>query len=171
MTIFTEIKNDHQAIKDLFNTLRHTSGRARESTFSRLRNLIEAHSRSEEDILYRNLVQHRDARSLVLENYEEHHLVDLLLKELSQLSTQDDRWEPKLEVLREALEAHIKEEEHSLFKRAKKRLHNEQTLKEMGQQFRQLVNERLDHEVPSIHSHSDLPLNQIAAHSPVSQNA
>ncbi len=157
MTIFSEIKYDHRVILELFQSVEMTSHRSRKRELRKLGKMIEAHSRSEEDVLYRNLIQHRDARTLVLENYEEHHRVDLLLKDLEEISIEDDLWPLRLEDLRLALVAHIQEEERTLFKRAKKNLHNERTLTEMGHQFRALVNERLDHEVPSIHSHSERP--------------
>lgn len=155
MTIFSEIKQDHRTIQALFHAIERAPNQSRKRALKKLHLMIEAHSRSEEDVLYRNLIQHRDARTQVLEDYEEHHRVDLLLKELNELPVDDEIWPLRLEDLRLSLEAHIQEEERALFKRAKKHLHNERTLNEMGTLFRTLVNERLDHEVPSIHSHSE----------------
>ena len=77
-------------------------------------------------ILYPALKQHRDAREIVLEGYQEHHVADVLVKELERLSPGDERWGAKFKVLKENIEHHIEEEEGEMFRTARSVLGREQ---------------------------------------------
>lgn len=146
MTILQEIKKDHATLKKKLSAIEKTKSsqsERRKKLFREFKQLLEAHARSEEEVLYRSLLQDKTSRDHTLEGYEEHHVADLLVKELSILSYNDERWHAKFEVLKESLEHHIKEEERETFKLARKFLRNEKMLKEMGAYFRVLVEERL----------------------------
>ena len=47
----------------------------------------------------------------ILESYQEHHVVDVLLQELAALRPDDEAFEPKFTVLMENVRHHVKEEE------------------------------------------------------------
>lgn len=145
MTIFSEIKKDHREIRKRLRALCQTTPRQaqlRKKQFRVLKNLIEVHSNCEEEALYRNMLQMPQARPLTLEAYEEHHLCSLLLDEMDRLSVKDEKWAAKCEVLRESLEHHIQEEENDYFKKVRQTFKDEGMQKEMGDYFRQLMNER-----------------------------
>jgi hypothetical protein len=55
----------------------------------------------------------------VLEGYEEHHVVDLLMSELESLDVSDETWGAKALVMKENIEHHIEEEEGEMFKTAR----------------------------------------------------
>jgi hypothetical protein len=55
----------------------------------------------------------------VLEGYQEHHIADVLTRELHALATDDERWGAKFKVLKESLEHHIQEEEGDMFRKAR----------------------------------------------------
>ena len=55
----------------------------------------------------------------MLEGYEEHHVVDLLLGELSDLAVDDETWGAKAKVMQENVEHHIEEEEGEMFPQAR----------------------------------------------------
>ena len=55
----------------------------------------------------------------MLEGYEEHHVVDLLMGELEQLDVADESWGAKATVMKENIEHHIEEEEGEMFKTAR----------------------------------------------------
>ena len=80
---------------------------------------LNAHELLEEKILYPALQSHPEARDIVLEGYEEHHVADLIVNELHQVATNDEQWGAKFKVLKESLEHHIKEEEGEMFKTAR----------------------------------------------------
>ena len=54
----------------------------------------------------------------MLEGYEEHHVVDLLMGELERLR-RDETWGAKAKVMKENIEHHIEEEEGEMFKAAR----------------------------------------------------
>jgi hypothetical protein len=84
------------------------------------------HELVEEKVLYPALKPHREAREIVLEGYQEHHVADVLVGELERLAPDDERWGAKFKVLKENIEHHIEEEEGDMFKTARSVLGREQ---------------------------------------------
>ena len=73
------------------------------------------HELIEEKVLYPALASTKQARPIVLEGSQEHHVADVLLKELHRMPKTDERWGAKLKVLQEGIEHHIQEEERKMF--------------------------------------------------------
>jgi hypothetical protein len=93
MDALTLLKEDHDAVKELLTKLDGTTERGiktREELFTRLRRDLEAHETIEEEILYPALKEHPKAKELVLEAYEEHHVVDLVMEELDGVPYDDE---------------------------------------------------------------------------------
>ncbi len=150
-SVLTLIKNDHQSIRGLCDKIKATTERAektRETLFAELHALLEAHTYAEENSLYSRFTGEKvpengqKARELVLEGYEEHHVADFLLGELSELPVTEEKWTAKFEVLSESLDHHLKEEEEELFTAVKKALADED-LKELGLEFERLREDHL----------------------------
>lgn len=124
MDLLKRLSNDHREFKQILNRLDMTTERGaktREKLFTQLKSLVVAHSRAEEVVLYDRLKeQGQHTRDSALEAYEEHHVADILLKELTSLDKNNERWGAKLTVLKEVLEHHIEEEEDALFSQARK---------------------------------------------------
>lgn len=80
---------------------------------------LNLHELVEEKILYPALKAHPEARDIVLEGYQEHHIADVLTRELHGLPPGDERWAAKFKVLKESLEHHIQEEEGEMFRTAR----------------------------------------------------
>jgi hemerythrin superfamily protein len=76
---------------------------------------LNIHELIEEQLLYPTLRSHPEAKDIVLEGYQEHHVADLLLKELHDLARSNDQWSAKFKVLKEILTHHIQEEEGTMF--------------------------------------------------------
>ncbi len=55
----------------------------------------------------------------MLEAYEEHHVVDMVMAEIANVPFEDETWGAKLTVVKENLEHHIEEEEGEMFKQAR----------------------------------------------------
>lgn len=52
---------------------------------------------------------------MVLESYEEHKQIKTLLREIDELVSDSEKFEPKLKVLVENVEHHAEEEEEGMF--------------------------------------------------------
>jgi hemerythrin-like domain-containing protein len=85
----------------------------------------------EEKVLYPALKAHPEAKDIVLEGYQEHHVADLIVKELHALPRDDEKWGAKFKVLKESIEHHIKEEEDEMFRTARG-LFSRDELQQMG---------------------------------------
>ena len=132
------IKDDHDRIKDMFDRALHTEDPAeRGEMLQTIRAELMAHERMEEDVFYPALRSASDkAKDIVLEGYEEHHVIDMILDELFEVPENTDQWHAKLKVLHENLEHHIEEEEKEMFKRARKAMSGE-ALDELGRKMAQ----------------------------------
>jgi hypothetical protein len=116
------LKKDHDEVKKIMEKLDKTTERGvktREELFSKLRSEMTIHETIEEEIFYPALKEHPKAKELVLEGYEEHHVVDLIMGEISQTPYDDETWAAKFSVMKENIEHHIEEEEGEMFKQAR----------------------------------------------------
>lgn len=122
MSIINALKKDHEFVKHILETLEDTTERAvktRLESFQKLVKEFTIHGEFEEKYFYPLLKEKSDTHDLVLEAYEEHHEVKLMLQEIEALTPDDERWIAKLTVVKENIEHHVKEEENSLFPKAK----------------------------------------------------
>lgn len=128
------LERDHRRIEALLEQGVETDAASlttRKAIFEQLARELAVHEQIEEKILYPALKSHAEAKDIVLEGYQEHHVADVLVKELHEMPPSDERWGAKLKVLKESLEHHIKEEEGEMFKTARSVLSREQ-LAEIG---------------------------------------
>lgn len=79
MDIFEELHAEHEEVSKLIAKLEQ-SGRD-ERTFATLRTELTAHSKAEEQVLYKRLEDEESVRDTVLEGYEEHEGARPLLAE------------------------------------------------------------------------------------------
>ena len=117
------LKNDHDKVKDLLARLEKTTERGektREELFATIKAELTVHETIEEEIFYPALKEHPKAKDLVLEGYEEHHVVDTVMAELEGLDVTDETWGAKATVMKENVEHHIEEEESEMFAQARK---------------------------------------------------
>lgn len=125
MNPFALLETDHKKLKTMLSELDETSrraGKTREQLFEKIKIELTAHEAIEEEILYPAIKAAMTDKALVLEAYQEHHVADLIVAELSSLPTTDEDWGAKATVLKENIEHHIKEEEGDLFKAARSAL-------------------------------------------------
>jgi iron-sulfur cluster repair protein YtfE (RIC family) len=128
------LKEDHRRIRALLDEGEETTDRARVTRteiFEKLSLELRVHERREEEVLYPALRKHAEAKAIVLEGYEEHHVADSILGELAETEVTDERWAAKFKVLKESLEHHIEEEEGEMFSRARDAFDREE-LESMG---------------------------------------
>jgi hemerythrin-like domain-containing protein len=128
------LKADHDKVKDLLNQLESTTERGvktREELFATIKGELTVHETIEEEIFYPALKEHPKAKDLVLEAYEEHHVVDTVMAELEGLDVSDETWGAKATVMKENVEHHIEEEEGEMFKQARQ-VFDKQELQDLG---------------------------------------
>jgi hemerythrin superfamily protein len=128
------LKDDHDKVKKLLEEGESTTERAvktREELFAKIESELKVHEAIEEEVLYPALKEHAATKEIVLEAYEEHHVVDVVLGELAATPVDDETWAAKFTVMKENLEHHIEEEEGEMFKQAREVM-DESELDELG---------------------------------------
>ena len=134
MDAIAMLKADHDKMKGLLEDLESTTERGvktRQELFATIKGELTVHEVIEEEIFYPALREHPKAKDIVLEGYEEHHVVDLLMGELEDLDVTDESWGAKALVMKENIEHHIEEEEGEMFKKARQVFDREE-LEDLG---------------------------------------
>lgn len=125
--LINALKKDHDILRTFFNVLKEDVDMSElKKAFLKLAPELEAHTKSEEDVVYRFMLTKTDLRPLALEGQEEHRRAEQLLIELdNEFLNYDERWQAKAKVLGDLLEHHINEEEAEVFPELKKHLTSE----------------------------------------------
>jgi hemerythrin-like domain-containing protein len=134
MNALTLLKRDHAALKEIMRELDRTTDRGvktRQELFTKVKRELEVHEAIEEEIFYPTLKRHPKAKEIVLEGFEEHHVVNGIVAELGAVPFDDETWGAKLTVMKENVEHHIDEEENEMFSKARQVL-DEEDLAEIG---------------------------------------
>ena len=122
MDAITLLTTDHKKVKRLLGELESTTERGvktRTELFATIKGELTVHEIIEEEIFYPELKAHPKAKDIVLEGYEEHHVVDEIMSELEDTPVDDETWGAKAKVMKENIEHHIEEEEGEMFKTAR----------------------------------------------------
>ncbi|HKB75372.1 MAG TPA: hemerythrin domain-containing protein [Myxococcales bacterium] len=128
------LKKDHQTVEKLFARFEKKPSKETADRFVRE---LSIHAAVEEQLFYpalRKLAQSEQLEEVdeeVLEALEEHHVAKWVLSEIEGLDEDDERFEAKCMVLIESVRHHVKEEEGSLFRFAR-RLFKRDQLAELG---------------------------------------
>ena len=137
------LKTDHRRFEKLLEDGEATTDRAikgRGEILKALTSELTVHEAIEEQILYPALRPHAEAHEIVLEGIEEHHVADVLIKELHKVAKDNEKWGAKFSVLKESVTHHIKEEERMMFPAARAALAREELLA-LGARMRALKSE------------------------------
>jgi hypothetical protein len=132
------LKKQHKEVKALFKKVEGTeNARERRRLMSEISTALEGHTVIEEEMFYPAVrgLETQKAEEMVMEAFEEHHVVKLVLAELPQVDPEDERFEAKMTVLSELVEHHADEEEKEMFKLANKLGKDE--LEALGEQMEQ----------------------------------
>jgi hemerythrin-like domain-containing protein len=129
------LKNDHKEIRKTFNAFKKLGDGATKEKGRLVKKMIElltVHTYIENEVMYprvRELLP--EVEDDVLESYEEHHVADVLVLELSMMKPTDERFTAKTTVLIENVEHHIEEEEKEWFPQVRSGL-SRSVLQELG---------------------------------------
>jgi hypothetical protein len=125
------LEADHRRFEQLLKDGEATTERAikgRGEVLEALTSGLNVHEAIEEQILYPALRPHAQAHDVVLEGIEEHHVADVIIKELHEVRKDNEKWGAKFKVLKESVEHHISEEENKMFPIARGALAREELL-------------------------------------------
>lgn len=145
MNILKQLKKEHREVAALFHKIKKApdaSFQKKEKLFQEIALKLGAHAEAEEAVLYARMKRDSNSRDEILEAFEEHGLVKLLLSEIKNLASEDERWMAKLTVLNQLVEHHVEEEESKVFKDARK-LFERSELLDFGKQYIVLRNEQM----------------------------
>ncbi len=120
MDVLKLLTNEHDEAKSVFKNLEKAQGADAQRLWDQLKNMLTLHEEMEETLFYPTLKEEKPTEDLILEAYQEHHVMDLLIAEVSELKPSDETWSPKIKVLQENTEHHIEEEEGELFPKVRK---------------------------------------------------
>jgi hypothetical protein len=140
MDALSLLKADHDKVKKMLAEGEKTTERGektRTELFETLKAEMMLHERIEEEIFYPALKEHPKAKDIVLEGYEEHHVVDEIMGELEATPVTDEMWGAKFTVMKENIEHHIEEEEGDMFKQARQ-VFDADELAQLGERMAEL---------------------------------
>jgi hypothetical protein len=123
------LETEHRRLEALLAKGEETTARAvkeRTALLNTLTTELAEHELIEEKVLYPALQAHPEAKDIVLEGFQEHHVADLILSELHGVAKDDEQWGAKFKVLKENIEHHIEEEEGEMFRTARAVFEREQ---------------------------------------------
>lgn len=130
------LKEDHDRVDKLFQQVKADEDGDHRDTFEQIKAELEVHTHIEETIFYPKMEQEGDEelKKIVLEGVEEHRQAKMFLRELSGLSDDSEKFQPKLKVLMEDIEHHVQEEEGEMFPMIEEQF-DEETLETLGQEM------------------------------------
>jgi len=136
MDIFEAVRTDHEHCRELLEQMEESSprGKARERLLTKLKTEMSLHQEAEEQVFYPTVLDEKDCREGGLEAIEEHNVMNLMLLDLEETAVDDERWRPKVIVLREFFEHHIEEEQEEIFDEVQDLL-TEEEAEDMGKEF------------------------------------
>jgi hemerythrin-like domain-containing protein len=129
------LKNDHKEIRKVFRDFQKAGDNAvatKGKLVDRMIELLTVHTYIENEVMYprvRALLP--EVEDDVLESYEEHHVADVLVMELSTMKPDHERFTAKTTVLIENVDHHIDEEEKEWFPKVREGL-GRKALQDLG---------------------------------------
>ena len=132
------LKDEHKLIKKAFSDFEKAGDKAyaaKGKLVDRMIELLTVHTYIENEVMYprvRELLP--EVEDDVLESYEEHHVADVLVVELSMMKPDNDRFTAKTTVLIENVRHHIEEEEQEWFPKVRGGL-GRKGLQDLGEQM------------------------------------
>lgn len=128
------LKKDHDKVSHLFGKVKGSDESEHPKLFEQIKEELEVHTHIEETVFYPKIKEEKELEDIVLEGIEEHHQAKIFLRELSNLKSDSEKFEPKLKVLIEDVEHHVQEEEGQMFPKVEK-VFDATTLEELGRQL------------------------------------
>lgn len=138
------IHSDHQEVQALFQQFQESrsdgaSEEKAQSISQQVFSDLKLHTDLEEKLVYPTL-REKDPK-IFYEAGEEHHVVDLLIRELQQMNVSAPEYTAKMTVMEESVKQHIQEEESEVFNLISQL--PDDTLRKMAEEWKQQKQEAL----------------------------
>lgn len=133
------LRTQHEEAKSLFGKIEKAEGDAQVELFEELADALAVHAAIEEQHFYPATKSAR-TQELLQEALEEHLSAKRIIADLLEMSSEDEQFLPKIKVLQEQIETHIKEEESDLFPKVRKMVSAEE-LEDLGALMEQTADE------------------------------
>ena len=134
------LKNDHKTVEKLFKQYEKLGDKAysaKRQVVDQIISELSMHAAIEEQFFYPAVRKEaEEIQDVVLEGLEEHHIVKWTLDELSKLSAEEERFDPKVKVLMESVRHHVEEEEGEMFPKVREAM-GRKALQELGDTLEQ----------------------------------
>lgn len=129
------LKQDHQAVKELFDQIDDAEdGKQRKKLFDQIDTQLNIHAHIEETVFYPEMQKIDELKDMVEEALEEHQEVKTLLEEIEGRDPESDQFIASVEELMENVEHHVAEEEDEMFPKVRERC-DQATLDRLGDQL------------------------------------
>ena len=139
MTIFDVLKKDHDEVKDILDKIDkdiRADGSQCAALFAKLKPMVLAHSRAEEEVFYSVLEEHDQTEDLAEHAEDEHAEVEEMLEQMGEDDAGEAGWRMVFDQMAASLRHHIQQEESEMFRKAREVL-GEQELQSLGDAFSQ----------------------------------
>jgi hemerythrin superfamily protein len=138
------LKHCHRKLNRLFKRSDHTQTFDRKKRiFKKIKTALAAHSRIEQGILYPALEEKQEIQTLLLEFYKKHKHVEVLVRGIDELVSENKPCDYELKILEEMVSNWNDEEEKKIFPRVRELL-DEESLKILGRQFEMAAGKRIE---------------------------
>lgn len=124
MTIFEELRADHDKQRQLLELLLDTEGDVpeRKKHYQQLKVQLEQHAAAEERYFYSPLINDDTTIGMSRHGIAEHHEIDELVETLEQTEMSSPAWLQHLKNLKHKVLHHLEDEEQGFFNRPEKYL-------------------------------------------------
>lgn len=145
LTIYAVLKGEHREVSALFKVLESTPKveSVREVTFKKLQSELISHSIAEQEVVYPMLSQKTNNTEIIDEAQSDHAEIERLLDSIQMANANSDDWKNRVEILKEKVEHHVKEEETQMFEEMQN-IFDEDEAKAMAKEFREVKKRELE---------------------------
>ena len=144
MNIFESIRKDHDTQRELLDQLVQTTGdtKKRDTIFKKLKKELEVHADAEERHFYKPLISDDMMQDKARHGIAEHHEIDELIEKLEDTDYDSSACLKYAKDLKEKVEHHLEDEEHSFFQLAGK-VFNQTQKEDLAKKYRSYMTENL----------------------------
>nr|WP_298414667.1 hemerythrin domain-containing protein [uncultured Halomonas sp.] len=128
MTLFEELRDDHDTQRTLLDLLVKTEGNSegRDELFHKVKAELQRHAAAEERALYIPMMEHDSTQEKARHSIAEHHEIDELIETLENTDYSSSSWVASAQKLQHLVTHHLDEEEQEIFQAAGKVLSKSQ---------------------------------------------
>jgi hypothetical protein len=140
MNIFEQIRQDHDKQRLLLDQLVQTSGASeiRKQVYESLKKELEIHADAEERHFYKPLISNDMMQEKARHGIAEHHEIDEIIEKLDETTYDSSAWLTYAIQLKDKVEHHLKDEEHTFFQLAGK-VFTEKEKKSLAEDYRKYM--------------------------------